>query len=480
MIHDLRGFLDQLETLGDLRKISHAGLKYEIGAISELAFEKGGPALLFDRIEGYPANHRIAVNVCSTQRRSLLSVGMDPNWPEVEAMKNWRARWDAYKPIPPKVVAGGPVLENVQNGADVDLFKIPVPIWHELDGGAYIGTGLAVILKDPEKGWVNLGSYRLQRHDRNTTGFFCEPENDGAEIVRKYWKQGKAAPVAVSLSPEPIIFLTASGSTGCPPGVPEYDFAGFIMGEPIEVIEGPITGLPISARSEIALEGEIPPPDTESRPEGPFGEWTGYYAPGGVPEPVLRIKALYHRNDPILFGAPPFKPHRDAYSFSLPMRSVTRLGDRLLKQGLPIRRVTDMIKMGAIVISVHQEKADDVENIMKVIDKVKPPSRIFILVDDDVDPADPLEVMWAVGTRFEPDKGVRVSVTQSAWLLDPLRTTEQRAIHGPQPYKRLIINGCRPFERLKDFPPVNKISETRRNETWGKWKMSDWLPKSIS
>jgi 4-hydroxy-3-polyprenylbenzoate decarboxylase len=259
--------------------------------------------------------------------------------------------------------------------------------------------------------------------------------------------------------------------------VPEYDFAGFIMGEPIEVIEGPVTGLPISARAEIAIEGEVLPPEVETRPEGPFGEWTGYYAPGGVPEPVLRVKALYYRNDPILFGAPPFKPHRDAYSFSLPMRTVTRLGDRLLREGLPVRRVTDTVKMGAVVISVHQESEHDVGNIMKVIDKVKPPSRMFILVDDDVNPEDPLEVLWAIGTRFDPITGVRVSVTQSAWLLDPMRTTDQRAGHAAQPYKRLIINGCRPFERLKDFPVVNKISDARRKETWEKWKMSEWLHK---
>jgi hypothetical protein len=87
--------------------------------------------------------------------------------------------------------------------------------------------------------------------------------------------------------------------------------------------------------------------------------------------------------------------------------------------------------------------------------------------------------MWAIGTRFDPITGVRVSVTQSSWLLDPLRTTEQRAGHGPQPYKRLIINGCRPFERLKDFPPVNKLSDARRKETWEKWQMSDWLSKGV-
>ncbi|NIO11987.1 MAG: UbiD family decarboxylase, partial [Deltaproteobacteria bacterium] len=168
---------------------------------------------------------------------------------------------------PPKMVDSGPLMENVLRGEEVDMLKIPVPIWHELDGGPYIGTGLAVIVKDPDTGWVNLGSYRLQLHDRYTTGLFCEPENDGRAIIEKYWKAGKPCPVAISLGPEPIIFLTASGSTGCPKRVPEYDYAGFILDEPIPVIEGPLTGLPISAHSEIAVEGEIPPPDSESRPE---------------------------------------------------------------------------------------------------------------------------------------------------------------------------------------------------------------------
>src|SRR5918996_4123612 len=103
MVLDLRGFLDRLDSLGDLKRVSHAALNYEIGAISEIAFEQGGPALLFDRIDGYPPNYRIAVNVCSTQRRSLLGVGMDPDSSEGEAMKQWRGRWEAYKPIPPKI-----------------------------------------------------------------------------------------------------------------------------------------------------------------------------------------------------------------------------------------------------------------------------------------------------------------------------------------------------------------------------------------
>jgi len=479
MIPDLRKFLQKLDAMGDLKRVSGADLKFEIGAISELAFHNHGPALLFDQIDQYPPNYRIASNVCSTRKRSLLAIGMDPELPEDEAMGLFKKRWDAFKPIPPQKVDSGAVMENIHNGEEVDLLKIPVPVWHELDGGPYIGTGLAVILKDPEIGWVNLGSYRLQRHDRYTTGVFSEPANDGTKIMRKYWAQGQACPVAVSLGPEPIIFLTASGCTGCPKGVPEYDYAGFLLGEPIPIVEGPLTGLPISANSEIAIEGEIPPPQVEARPEGPFGEWTGYYMGGSVPEPVIRVKALYHRTDPILFGASPLKPHDEAYSFSLPMIFVTGVLSRLQKLGIPVRRVSNPVKMGVTVITIHQQEKDDVERAMKAIDQIQGPHRLFILVDDDVNPEDPRDVLWAVSTRYDPTTGARVSTIESEWLLDPLRKVEERAQRPSLPYKRLILNGCRPFDRIKDFSAVNLLSETRRDETWNKWKMEEWASRPV-
>ena len=97
MIPDLRKFLQKLEDIGDLKRISSADLKFEIGAISELAFQNHGPALLFDQIDQYPPNYRIASNVCSTKKRSLLAIGMDPELPEDEAMGLFKKRWDAFK-----------------------------------------------------------------------------------------------------------------------------------------------------------------------------------------------------------------------------------------------------------------------------------------------------------------------------------------------------------------------------------------------
>ena len=474
---DLRTFLQQLEVHHELRIIRGADRNLEIGAISELALQNDGPALLFDEIPGYPAGYRVAANVCSSHRRGLLILGMDPNLSEDEAVQIFKDRWNHYKPVPPRVVDGGPLLENVQNGDEVDLLQFPVPIWHELDGGAYIGTGNGVIQQDPDTGQVNIGTYRLQLHDRSTTGLFQEPDSDGAKIRQKYWVQGKPCPVAVSVGPEPQIFLSGCSRNGAPRGMQEYEYTGYLCGEPVPVIRGPLTGLPISANSEIAFEGEIPPPGVETRTEGPFGEWTGYYEAAPTPEPVIRVKALYYRNDPIIFGAPPLQ-HRTSYSLPFPAASVGTLS-RLEELGIPVRRVAALVPFGCTVFTIKQERPDDVKRLMDALEKMSPPSRLILIVDDDVNPNDPWEVLWAVGSRFDPDEA-RTTVSESRWLLNPLRPIEHRISRDALPYKRMIINGCRPFERLDDFPPVNMLSEGRRQDTWSKWQMSEWLAAGSS
>ncbi len=118
---------------------------------------------------------------------------------------------------------------------------------------------------------------------------------------------------------DPALFI--AGFEYLPPGQSEYDFAGAIKGAPIEVINGPLTGLPLPAQAEIILEGELLPPDQETLLEGPFGEFTGYYAATKRPSPVMHVQAMHHRNDPILLGSPPMKPPR--FHFGLPFRAAT-------------------------------------------------------------------------------------------------------------------------------------------------------------
>jgi UbiD family decarboxylase len=469
---DLRTFLQKVDEISELKTIRGASTDLEIGAITEIALQHDGPALLFDDIPGFQPGWRVASNVCSSPRRGRLVMGLDPDMPEEEFLSVFKKRWDTYEPTPPRVVDSGPILENIKTGDAIDFSPFPVPVWHELDGGPYIGTGDAVIHKDPENGFVNVGTYRVQLHDAHTLTIFTEPESDGRRIMEKYWKQGKPAPIAVSFGPEPLLFLSGCSANGLPRTEPEYNYTGFLAGEPVQVIEGQYTGLPISARSEIAIEGEVFSPETEHIMEGPFGEWTGYYEAEKTPEPIIHVKTLYHRHDPILYGCPPLQ-HRTSYSFMLASRSIGVIS-RLEKAGVPVRRANNLVPLGCNVITIQQQSPDDVPKAIEELSKMAGPNRLFILVDDDVNPNDPWEVLWALGTRFDPEQA-KTSIIGSRWLLDPLRPMEHRSSREALPYKRMILNGCRPFDRLNDFPPVNKMSAERRNATWDKWNMEDWF-----
>ncbi len=473
-LYDLRSFVELLDKDNELKTIHGAAREYEIGAISEVSVQNDGPALLFDQIPGYDPGYRVAVNVCSTKRRGQLVLGVDGDMPEEQAMQIFRDRWANFKPVLPQYVDDGPLYENVQMGDDVGLLQFPVPIWHEKDGGPYIGTGHTVINQDPDTGFINVGTYRVMLHDKNTTGIFAEPDSDGRKIMEKWWAQGKACPVAVSFGPDPLLFLAGCSLSGVPKSTSEFDYTGFLAQEPVPVVKGRITGLPIPARSEIAIEGEVPPPSEETRMEGPFGEWTGYYEFAPTPEPVIRVKALYYRNNPILYGAPPTK-HVTHFAFPLRMRQITGFVSRFERMEIPVRRVADFRPLGAMVVTIEQQNPDDVTRLMDVLEQTQTPSRLIIVVDHDVDPDNPWDVLWAVGTRFDPELA-RVSVVDSDWLLNPLREIKDRISRRPLDYKRMIINGCRPFERLGDFPPVNWLSAEGRTKVWGKWDMEEWLP----
>jgi len=217
----------------------------------------------------------------------------------MEFIKMWKERMKNIELVPPKKVKDGPVLENIIRGKDIDIYKFPTPKWHELDGGRYIGTGDVMITKDPMK-LVNLGTYRVMIHDKETLAFYISPGKHGKIHSEKYFSRQQNCKVAISFGHDPLLALV--GGTEIPYGVCEYDYAGGICGQPLEVIEGEYSGLPIPANAEIVIEGEAV--FDEVRAEGPFGEWTGYYASSKRNEPIIKIKSIMHRDNPILLGYP--------------------------------------------------------------------------------------------------------------------------------------------------------------------------------
>src|SRR3989442_14553008 len=152
-----------------------------------------------------------------------------------------------------------------------------------------------VIMRDPEEGWVNCGTYRSMVQGPDRVGLWISPGKHGRQIREKYWKQGKPCPVLISCGHDPLLFL--AGGNEIRYGLSEYDYAAGHRGAPYEVIESELYGLPMPAHAEIVLEGAMHPGDTA--PEGPFGEFTGYYAGGSPEQPVVRVERIYHRNRPV-------------------------------------------------------------------------------------------------------------------------------------------------------------------------------------
>ena len=280
-ITDMRGFINCLEEMGEIKSLQGVDLKLDVGALTERAAEKEGPALLFSRFKGYPEGFRIISNAFRTCRRTAPAMGLPTELKGVDFLYAWRKKLAAFKPVPVQQMEGGPVFENQMGEDEVDLYKFPTPIWHELDGGFFIGTGCGVITKDPETGRINVGTYRVMIQERNKVSVKMNMGKHGRLAFERSRAAGKPLPVAITLGQGPSVFLAAQ--MPLPPDVNEYEFAGFLQGSPVPVVRGAVTGLPLPANAEVVLEGEMPPMKDEEMPrEGPFGEWPGYFTDANV------------------------------------------------------------------------------------------------------------------------------------------------------------------------------------------------------
>ncbi len=475
---DLQSFINKLEGLGELKRVHGADWNLEIGAITELTNERSGPALLFDQVKDYPPRYRVVSNLLATPRRLAITFGLPPDTSNVNLVRRIKDTFNGLKPIPPTFVSNGPVLENVLEGDEVDLLKFPAPKWREGDGGRYLGTGDMVVMKDPKDGWTNVGTYRVELHDRDTLGLHIAKGNHGSLIRESYWAEGKPCPVAVVFGAHPLLWMPSF--LAFPWGAGEYDVMGGLLEEPLELITGECTGLPIPAQAEIAIEGFCYAPEVETRVEGPFGEWRGYYGSGARKEPVIKVKRVMHRNDPIIVGAPTVKPPGcDTATYVMRAGNVWYELDKL---GIPgIKGVWRMKAGGSrylTVISIEQKYAGHAQQVAMAAmsgHSGAHEGRFVIVVDDDIDPSNDEEVLWAMATRCDPASGIQIVTGCWGNSSDPRMPPDKKA-SGDLTDSRALVLACRPFHWMKDFPRVNRASDELRAATLKKWK--DLFPRS--
>jgi len=452
-MQDLRSWLKETERLGLLRRIEGADWNLEIGCttyINMLENDDDRPALLFDNIKDYSKGYRVLT--CSMANSKLIAhtFGLPTGLPDLEFLTTLRRKFPEWvanvNRFHPQRVKTGPVLQNIQSGSDVNLLTFPVPKWHELDGGRYIGTGHAVITKDPDSGQINLGTYRTCVIDNKSIVIFSITGQHGRVHRERYHARGEACPIALSIGHNPLVFAVA----GFPLPYPEYEFAGAVIGKPIKVIEEEVTGLPIPADSEVVIAGWSQPGDTIV--EGPFGEWTGNYSDKQLPMPVVHIERVYYRNDPIILGSLVSWPGESTF-FSTVLRSVL-LHNEMERTGIQDIRGVWLHRHASrlfIAISVEQRYPGHAMHAALFAAQSRIPewSRYIVTVDEDIDPTNFDEVLFAMCTRVNIDKDIHIIKGLKSSTLDPATS---RGAGEAFTNSVMIIDACKPYAWKDEFP----------------------------
>jgi UbiD family decarboxylase len=461
---DLREWLDAAQSLGELRTLDGVDSEAGIGEATEyLDQHEGSPAVVFDRIPGFEPGYRVLVNALGTRARQALTYGLDPGAASHgDLMAFWRAKLRHFDPVEPIEVASGPILENVRRDDDVDVTAFPAPIWHPGDGGRFIGTASINIMRDPDTGLINAGTYRNQVFDATGVGTRPAPTHHGGMILNKYMSRGEPCPIVIVAGSDPLLFLAAC-LEGPAFGESELAWAGGVRGRPIPFVKGEVTGLPIPANAEIALEGYVT--TDQFHKEGPYGEWMGYYHDGFERERVVRISRVYHRSNPIILGCPQGKPPHEDNRFLAYVRSAM-IWDQLEKAGVPaIRNVWSAPEGGNRLLTIvaldtqyigHGRQAAYVAAMCGAANDM---NRITIAVDTHVDVTSLQDVVWAVLTRVDPVRDVDIIQGTKGSRIDMAIGPDER---GLSTTSRMVIDATTPFGWKADPLAGDVISDAAR------------------
>src|ERR1700736_1856875 len=301
---DLRSYLDALDKLGDLVRITReVDGDLETAAITRRSYELRSRAPLFENIQGAQPGFRafggpagLSSRADAPYARVALSLGLRPESTGQDILDALLAARYAT-PVPPVLVdaATAPCRQNVLLDDEASLDRFPIPIVHENAGGRYAHTGGTLIVKTPDGSWVNWSISRIMKIDgKRMTGLIIPPQHIG--LVWEQWvARGEPMPFALVQGPEPAISCVSGMKL--PNGVNEADYLGALFGEPLQLVKALTVDLEVPAPAEIVIEGHVSL-ERDSR-EGPFGEYAGYLMTETSMQPTYHVEAITHRDAPI-------------------------------------------------------------------------------------------------------------------------------------------------------------------------------------
>jgi len=423
---DLREFVAQLESRGELRRVTvEIDPRLEMTELCDRVLKRSGPALLFERVKG----HTIPVlgNLFGTPQRVALGLGKGDvgelrelgellaYLKEPEPPRGLRDAWDKLPllkqivSMAPKVVSNAPCHERVLEGSDVDLGRLPIQTCWPGDAGPLITWGL-VVTRGPQRKRQNLGIYRMQVIGRNRVIMRWLAHRGGALDFRDHSlaNPGTPFPVAVALGADPATILGAV--TPVPDTLSEYQFAGLLRGARTELTPCVGNDLQVPARAEIVLEGAIRPNDTAI--EGPFGDHTGYYNEQDR-FPVFTIERIATRRDPIYHSTYTGKPPDEPAVLGMALNEVFV---PLLRKQFP--EIADFYlppegcSYRMSVVSIRKQYPGHAKRVMFGIWSFLRQfmyTKFIIVTDADVNVRDWKEVVWALTTRVDPRRDTLIA-----------------------------------------------------------------------
>jgi len=463
---DLRDFINKCDDVGELSRVkAEVDWDLELSHIAKLTEERKGPALLFENIKGYDSP--VFTGAFATASRLALSVNMPPEYSLCDAARKWKDL-TIGEVIPAKEVSDGSVLENVISGDAVDLNMFPVPRFFPRDGGRYIGTATFVVIRDPETGKINLGTYRMQMIDGKRCGVQILPGKRGERILKKYQKLGKKMPAAAVIGCDPLLMMAGTLQHE---GASQYDLMGSVRGAPSEYLNAPLTGLPVPASAEIVLEGEIDPDNYVA--EGPFGEYTGYYTDElfhEVKKPCLEVKQILHRDKPILWATSVGRPVTDVHML-LSFTRTAMLWTDLAKMNIPgIQSVNVMPESAGrfwVVVSMKTMYPGHSNQVAHAVIATTTGSygiKGVIVVDDDIEADDTQRVFWALSCRYDPMRGTEMIARGRSTPLDPALDPDGNKLIT----SRILMDATIPFE-WKNKPVEVRLDDAVMERIHARW-----------
>ena len=318
------------------------------------------------------------------------------------------------KPVPPTTVEKAYFTENTFKGDEVDLYKIPLETTSSKQSGPFL-TFWASTFKSPVTGEYAFGIYRHNVKSRKHVGMLVIPGQRTHRVYLEHKKEGRSMPITLVNAPPPACVLIAQART--PPGVSKLNFAGALQGAPVECVNTDVNQHPVPSTCEYVLEGEMPTDILE--PEGPFGEFSGLYSMARD-LPIINIKAMHVRDNPIYNSSWMGKPPSEGHLIGELMQNLglTMMLRQLAPEVVAVRTISSWALMMAVVIDKKMKTKGTAARVASIAAALQPGSKTWIVVEDDVDYWSIEEILWAMATRWAPNRTI-IYGPLPGWRLDP-------------------------------------------------------------